>query len=172
MPAPASTLSPGTTRHIDARSAARAMNAQEAIDFVRAQGIVLESARGPVASLAEVIAGESLHGSWWSHPRGKDIFRITRAVRACDQVLVCRLVADKVTFVHRRLWPSLVRARAHVDARSIARIEERHGAAGQHVVVETPFPDWVASDVALEAHELPEGIAWANLQACAPGVFR
>ena len=147
------------------------MNTQEAIDFVRSHGVVLESARGPVASLAEVVAGESLHGSWWSHPRGKDIFRITRAVRACDQVLVCRLVAGKVTFVHRRLWPSLVRARAHVDVRSIARIEERHRDGGRHVVVESPFPEWVPPDVALEAHDLTEESAWANLQSSAPGVF-
>jgi len=147
------------------------MNAQEAIDFVRAQGIVLESARGPVPSLAEAIAGEALQGSWWSHPRGKDIFRITRSVRASGQVLVCRLVSGKVTFVHRRLWSSLVRAKDHFDVRSIARIEERHSDNGQHVVVETPFPEWVPTDVALEAHDLTEDLAWANLQSCAPGVF-
>jgi hypothetical protein len=147
------------------------MNVQEAIDFVRARGIVLESALGSVPSLAEAIAGEAMHGSWWSHPRGKDIFRITRAVRASGQVLVCRLVAGKVTFVHRRLWPSLARAKDHIDVRSIARIEELHGDSGRHVVAETPFPEWVPPDVALEARDLAEELAYANLRAIAPGVF-
>ena len=147
------------------------MNVQDAIDFIRVRGIVLESARGPVPSLADAIAGEAIHGSWWSHPRGKDIFRITRAVRASEHILVCRLVADKVTFVHRRLWPSLVRATDHFDVRSIARIEERHSDTGHHIVVETPFPEWVPPDVALEAQDLAEELARANLQASAPGVF-
>ena len=134
------------------------MNVQDAIDFIRDRGIVLESARGPVPSLAEAIAGETLPGSWWSHPRAKDIFRITRSVRASGQVLVCRLVSGKVTFVHRRLWPSLVRAKDHFDVRSIARIEELHSDNGQHVVVETPLPEWVPPDVALEAHDLTEDV--------------
>jgi hypothetical protein len=35
---------------------------------------------------------------------------VTRAVRDSDDVLVCRLIKGKITFVHRRLWPALVRA--------------------------------------------------------------
>lgn len=147
------------------------MNVQDAIDFVHAEGIVLESARGPAPSLAELIAGEAIHGSWWSHPRGKEIFQITRAVRTSEQVLVCRLIAGKVTFVHRRLWSSLVRAKDHLDVRTIARMEEHHSDAGQHVVVETQFPEWVPVDIALEARDLTEKLAMANLQSCAPGVF-
>ena len=147
------------------------MNPQDAIDFVHARGIVLESARGPIASLAEVIAGEPIHGSWWSHPRGREIFQATRAARSSEQVLVCRLIAGKVTYVHRRLWPSIVRAKNHLDVKAIARLEERHSDAGRHLVVETPFPDWVPEDVAREADELSEESALVHLQLCAPGVF-
>ena len=36
--------------------------------WVREQGIVLQSARGPLPNLAEWIAGEPIRGSWWGHP--------------------------------------------------------------------------------------------------------
>src|SRR4030095_7234834 len=34
-------------------------------ECVREQGIVLQSARGPVPNLAEYVAGEPIRGSWW-----------------------------------------------------------------------------------------------------------
>jgi hypothetical protein len=160
----------GAAHRIDA-AAGHPMNPQDAIDFVDAHGIVLESARGPIPSLAEAIAGEPIHGNWWSHPRGREIFQVTRAARACDQILVCRLIRDKITYVHRRLWPSIVRAKDHLDAKAIARIEERHSDAGRHLVVETSFPEWVPVEVAREADELSEESALAYLQSCAPGIF-
>lgn len=147
------------------------MTIQDAIDFVHAHGIVLESARGPVPSLADAIAGEAIHGNWWSHPRAKAIFQVTRGVRASRQVLVCRLVTGKITYVHRRLWPSMVRAKRHFAVESLARVEEQHSDAGHHIVVETPFPAWVPVEVAHEADHLSEEAAWAHLQACVPSLF-
>src|SRR5205085_3076485 len=44
------------------------------ISFVEQHGIVLASAKGPVPSLAEAIAGEPIIGSWWSHPKAQVIF--------------------------------------------------------------------------------------------------
>ncbi len=86
------------------------MTSRQALDFIRKHGIVLESARGPVPSLAEVVAGAPVGGTWWSHVKSNEIFGVTRAVRDSDDVLVCRLIQGKITFVHRRLWPALVRA--------------------------------------------------------------
>lgn len=151
--------------------AGEAVNVQDAIEFVRANGIVLESARGPVPSLAEAIAGEAVHGSWWAHPRASEIFRITRAVRASEHVLVCRLMAGRMTYVHRRLWPSMVRANRHFAVKSLARVDEQHTGSGRHLVVETPFPEWVPAEVALEASRLSEQAAWAYLQGCVPAAF-
>jgi len=79
-----------------------AMTSRQALAFIRTHGVVLESAQGPVPSLAEVIAGELVRGSWWSHPKSHEIFAVTRAVRDSDDVLVCRLIKGKITFVHRR----------------------------------------------------------------------
>ena len=89
------------------------MTTDQALAFVREHGVVLEAAHGPVPSLTEAIAGGPVPGSWWSHPKSQEIFAVTRAIRDRDDVLVCRLIKGKVTFVHRRLWPALVRAAAH-----------------------------------------------------------
>ena len=59
-----------------------AMTSRQALAFVRQHGVVLEAAFGPVPSLAEVIAGGPVRGSWWSHPKSHEIFAVTRAVRA------------------------------------------------------------------------------------------
>ena len=53
----------------------------EGIFFVRDHGVVLESARGPVPSLAEEITGRPIKGSSWAHPKSQEIFKLTRAVR-------------------------------------------------------------------------------------------
>lgn len=147
------------------------MNLQEATTFVIEHGIVLESARGSVPSLAEAIAGESIKGNWWSHPCSKEIFRITRAIRALDTVLVCRLIGSKITFVHQRLWPALVRVGDQIPAKQLAQLHEHHTASGEHALVETPFPTWVAADVSAQAKLLDEAAAWATIRSCAPGAF-
>ena len=56
------------------------MTAAEALTFVRKHGVVLEAATGPVPSLASAIAGAPIRGSWWSHAKGGEIFKLTRAV--------------------------------------------------------------------------------------------
>jgi hypothetical protein len=73
------------------------MTPAEALAFVKTQGVALEAGTGPVASLAEAVAGGRIHGSWWVHPQGRQIFAVTRAVRDCPDVLVCRLVGGKLT---------------------------------------------------------------------------
>jgi hypothetical protein len=132
---------------------------------VRKHGVVLEAGTGPVPSLAEAVAGEPIRGSWWGHPRSHEIFELTRAVRDCPDVLVCRAVGGKISFVHRRLWPALVRAAARLGRERLARVEERHSASGKHVTHETPFPRWVAADVRRAAERLPEQAALGRLGA-------
>ena len=66
-------------------------------------------------SAVSLAAGEPIRGSWWSHPRGKKIYALLQDFGAHEDVLTVKLVDDKVTFVHRRLWPALLsiaRARA------------------------------------------------------------
>ena len=137
------------------------MTVHLALAFIRKQGVVLESARGPVPSLAEVVAGEPIRGSWWSHPKSHEIFAVTRAVRDSDDVLVCRLINGKITFVHRRLWPALVRAAGRLRIVHLSRVSEVHTSSGRHVTQEVPFPDWVPSNVRAAARTLSEEAALA-----------
>jgi hypothetical protein len=147
------------------------MTSRRALAFIRKHGVVLESARGPVPSLAEVIAGEPVRGSWWSHPKSHEIFAVTRAVRDSDDVLVCRLIKGKITFVHRRLWPALVRAAGRLPSAHLAQLREVHTNSGQHVTKEVPFPDWVPSSVHATARTLSEEAALAAF-AWIPPRFR
>ena len=143
------------------------MKAEQAIDFVKKHGVVLESAAGPVPSLAEEVTGERPRGSWWSHPKGREIFALTRSVRDCDDVLVCRAIGGKVTYVHRRLWPALVRAAEHFAPERLAKVREVHTGTGHHATEETPFPDWVPEEVAAEARRLSIEEALPSLGAWA-----
>ena len=127
----------------DSTSPCRPVIPKEALEFVKRNGITLESALGPLPSLAEAIAGEPLRGSWWGHPKGNTIFACSRAIRNSKDVLTCRLIDGKVTYVHRRLWPALVRLSAHFAANRLARIKEIHTAAGKHRIETMAFPQWV-----------------------------
>ena len=132
------------------------MTLSEAAAFVRKHGVVLESAAGPVPSLAVAIAGGPISGSWWSHPRSHEIFEITRTIRGSEDVLVCRLVKGKVTFVHRRLWPALVRVAKRFPKKQLAQVHEVHTDSGRHVAREVAFPKWVPAEVTAEASQLSE----------------
>jgi len=139
------------------------VNSAAALSFVRRQGVVLESAHGPVPNLAETVVRAPIRGSWWGHPKGKEIFWLTRAVRNSNQVLVCRLLRGKITYVHRRLWPALVRL-AHAFRRpDLAALREVHTVRGAHTLRLVPFPRWVPASVKRRARELTEGKAWAAL---------
>ena len=139
------------------------MTTAQALVFVKRHGIVLESARGPVPSLAEMVAGEPMRGGWWSHPKGNEIFLLSRAIRESPEVLVCRLVGGKVTYVHRHLWPALVLLAGRFSRKNLAAIKEVHTHAGKHKLLMTPFPDWVPKEVLRAAHELKEQEATSQL---------
>ncbi len=115
------------------------MTPRQALRFVAKHGVVLEAARGPVPSLLEAALGHRPRGSWWGHPRGKEFFRLTRAVRASRDVLVCRLVSGKVTYVHCRLWPALARLERRFGQAALRAVQEVHTASGAHRVRLTPF---------------------------------
>ena len=139
------------------------MTTAEALEFVRKHGVVLESGNGPVPSLASAVAGESIRGSWWAHSRGREIFAATRAVRNCPEVLVCRLIDNKITYVHCRLWPALVRLSRKFSEVQLRQVSEVHTASGKHHVEETPFPDWVPAEDVAQASSLSEEDAFSLL---------
>jgi len=124
--------------------------------FVVEHGIVLVSAKGPVPRLVDVIAGESIKGSWWAHPKGREIFAVLSQVVESSDVLVCRLINGKVTLVHRRLWPALVRLSKCFQPEQLAQVHEEHTPSGRHVNHEISYPKWVPKQVVQEAKGLSE----------------
>jgi len=90
---------------------------------------------------------------------------VTRAIRDSEDVLVCRLIMGKVTFVHRRLWPPLVRAAGHFPSERLSRVREVHTSSGRHATTEIPFPDWVSPSVRAAARSLSEEAALAECSA-------
>jgi hypothetical protein len=71
--------------------------------LVQAQGVISERA------LIEAAAGEPVRGSWWGHPSSHVIFHALEQLREDPDVFLCKLLDGKQTYVHRRLWPALLR---------------------------------------------------------------
>jgi hypothetical protein len=148
------------------------MTPKQALRFVETNGVVLESARGPVPSLAQTIAGEEMRGSWWAHPKGKIIFACSRAIRNSNDVLTCRLVEGKVTYVHRRLWPALARLSERFAPVRLAAIREVHSTKGTHKLETVAFPAWVPSEEMRKARKLSIEEAIALLESAGVKQFR
>ena len=139
-----------------------------ALAFVRQHGVVLASAKGAAPRLTEAIVGEAIKGSWWAHPKSRHIYAILGAVADSDQVLVCRLIGGKITLVHRRLWPSLVRLANRFAREQLAQVREEHTRSGRHASSVLPFPQWVPPDVSAQARTLDEQRALAQFGAWVP----
>ncbi len=141
------------------------MSPEQAISFVEKHGVVLQAARGPLPNLAELVAGEPIRGSWWGHPKGQEIFRTAEAVCDSPDVLVCKLVQGKVTYVHRRLWPALVKLASRFRRDQLAKVWNEHTASGAHHSRKQRFPEWVPAQVMREAEHLSVSKAEALLSA-------
>ncbi len=137
---------------------------EEALSFVKTNGIVLESAHGRVPTFADFVAGERVSG-WWSHPKGRLIFALTRALRDSPDVLTCRLIANKITYVHRRLWPALVKLSGELNTHDLDAIREEHLPAGKHELRVTEFPHWVPAEVLAASKRLTRRDAKSLLAA-------
>jgi hypothetical protein len=161
------------------------MNAKQALAFVERHGIVLQSARGPargpargavreavrgasapcagVPNLAEAVAGEPIRGSWWGHAQGRAIYAACEAVEQSPDVLRCKLVDGKVSYVHRRLWPALARLARRFGPGRLDRVRNEHAESGAHRTRRETFPDWVPAEVMAQAARLTESEAEALL---------
>jgi hypothetical protein len=140
------------------------MNADAAMAFVRRHGIVLVSAKGPAPRLTEAIAGEPIKGSWWGHSKGHQIFTVLQKLEDSPDILVCRLIAGRVTFVHRRLWPAIVKLANRFQPDQIAQIRQEHTASGKHVNHLTAYPTWVPAEILEQAKRLTTQEAEALLK--------
>ena len=133
----------------------------EALAFVQHHGVVLASAKGTAPRLTEAIVGEPIKGSWWAHAHSHYIFSVLEAVTASEHILVCRLIDGKITLVHRRLWPALVRLAPRFAPAQLAQVRQEHTASGRHVNRIVAFPHWVPPAVVALAPTIDEQDAMA-----------
>jgi len=132
------------------------MSADDALAFVEKHGVVLVAARGPLPHLVEAILGEPIKGSWWAHPRSHGIFAVLQKLGESSDLLCCRLVQGKVTLVHRRLWPALVKLEHRFTRQQLAHVKQEHTPSGKHVNRTVDFPAWVPGSVQAEARAMSE----------------
>jgi hypothetical protein len=142
------------------------VRAAATLAWIREQGVVLQSARGPVPNVAEFIAGEPIRGSWWGHPAGKEIYAVLSELEDRLDLVSTRLINRKITLLHARVWPSVVRVSDELGVERLAAIHSEHTASGAHHSFEVAYPSWVPAAALLEATSLGVEEAFANLPAC------
>jgi hypothetical protein len=55
-------------------------------------------------NVTALLAGEAVRGSWWTHPKAREMYRVTSELREHPDVLTIKLVSGKITFIHRPVW--------------------------------------------------------------------
>ncbi len=70
------------------------------------RGILLE-ADAELPSVARMVIGGPWAGSWWAHRLGNRVYMLGQELVAHPEVIVIRLVAGKLTYVHRGVWSDL-----------------------------------------------------------------
>ena len=135
------------------------------VRLVEKHGVMLASARGVVPNVAEVVAGAPIIGGWWAHPKGKAIFAALAELDDSEDVRCFKLIDHKVTFVHRRLWPALVRlARDGVlTDEQVTSIQQEHLPTGEHHNILTPLADWIDDATSTAADALDPAAAKKSL---------
>ena len=140
------------------------MNLGQAVGFIRYHGVVLQSAKGLEPSLVVQIVGGPIQGSWWGHPKGREIYTLTNKIDQSKAVLVCTVANGKITYIHRRLWPAFVRMAGRFPVHSLDKVQQVHLPSGRHQRQDIPFPDWVSESVLDSARALSTPDASAEIE--------
>jgi hypothetical protein len=69
---------------------------------------------------------------------------------------VCKLVDGKITYVHRRLWPGLVKLSSRFSSSQLAKVWYEHTNTGAHRSRRQPFPEWVPAEVFDQSRRLSQ----------------
>ncbi len=110
-------------------------------------------------SVTTLVAGEPVQGSWWGHAKGHEIFAVSEALEDHQDVLLCKLIAGKVTFVHRDRWGDLF----------AVGIEDAPWKRNQLSAADKWLLDRVqqASSLRIDQLDLPKGRTRKDVQAAA-----
>ena len=79
------------------------MELGELLDRLREFDLLLDT-DPKFPNVTALLAGETVRGSWWAHPKAHEIYRVASELRSHPDVLPVKLVSGKITFIHRPLW--------------------------------------------------------------------
>jgi len=78
-----------------------------ALAALRKFGVLLKQDKF-LPNVVSIVTGESLRGSWWSHPHSHRIFSVLSKLAENPAIALTKLLNCKDTFVHAPLWPALL----------------------------------------------------------------
>jgi hypothetical protein len=84
------------------------MDGKKVLQALREHGLLLLQDKKLTSAVAILTGGEASNSSWWSHPEAHAIYTVLDPLTERPDVLVAKLVAKKVTLIHRRLWPAVL----------------------------------------------------------------
>jgi hypothetical protein len=70
---------------------------------LRQRELLLQAGR-EFASVANIVAGETISGSWWAHPQSNLIYWVCQDLEQHPSVAEARLLAGKVTQLWQTVW--------------------------------------------------------------------
>jgi len=79
--------------------------ARRVFSLIRRRGLLLKQDKS-LPSVVGLVTGEALSGSWWNHPRAKEIFDLLELISERSNILETKLIDGKVTFIFETLWPA------------------------------------------------------------------
>jgi hypothetical protein len=79
------------------------MDLGELLDRLREFDLLLDT-DPKFPNVTALLAGEAVRGSWWTHPKAHEMYRVSSELRRHPDVLSIKLVSGKITFIHRPLW--------------------------------------------------------------------
>jgi hypothetical protein len=83
------------------------MKLEDLFDRLQEFDLLLET-DSKFPSVTGLTVGGTGGRSWWAHPQAKQMYGLSCALRDHPDVLMVKLIAGKVTFIHRPLWPAIV----------------------------------------------------------------
>jgi hypothetical protein len=87
--------------------ASSAIGVDDVLDYLGRLGVLLESDHA-FPSLTGIMVREPIKGSWWSHSMANEIYLLSRRLIDHPDAICLKLLSNKATYVHRRLWPELI----------------------------------------------------------------
>jgi len=122
-----------------------AQELERVLAAVRREQLMLESSPD-APSVVELLTGERLKASWWTHPGSETAMAVLFRLRDHAEVVRVPLLSRRATWVHRELWPELLAVATAREAWQLDGLSERALAllalADREGVVRTRDLDW------------------------------